>query len=256
MRTLRGPDGCPWDRTQTLESLRPFVLEEAYEVLDAIERGDAASLCGEIGDLVFEGVFLAQLSEESGDFDIADSLQDIIDKLIRRHPHVFGEPDASADGPSITTPSQVKEQWERVKADERARSGNRTGLLAGVPRALPALIRAFEIGSRVASVGFDWDRADQVLEKLEEEVAELRHAVRDEGLARTEEEMGDLLFSVANLSRKLGVEPEAALRRANDKFTARFEAIERRFDAAGRSIHDASAEEMEREWQAVKAQTA
>lgn len=256
MRTLRGPAGCPWDRTQTLESLRPFVLEEAYEVLDAIDRGDAASLRGEIGDLVFEGVFLAQLSAESGDFDIADALQDIIDKLIRRHPHVFATSEASADGPAITTPSDVKEQWERVKADERARSGDRTGLLAGVPRALPALIRAFEIGSRVASVGFDWDRAHHVLDKLEEEVAELRHAVSEEGLARSEEEMGDLLFSIANLSRKLGIEPEAALRRANDKFTLRFEALEQHLEARGQSVHDASLEDMERAWHAIKHPTA
>ncbi len=269
MRTLRSPEGCPWDREQTLSSLRPFVLEEAYEVLDAIDRDDPEALCGEIGDLIFEGVFLAQLCHEEGQFDIADTLQAIIDKLVRRHPHVFGDeptvaPSEDADSGErgdlrgrqrkpVSTPAGVKEQWERVKAREREQSGQRQHILAGIPKTLPALLRAYEIGSRVASVGFDWQQPANVVDKIEEEVRELRDAVNDEGPDRTEEEMGDLLFAMVNLARKLGIEPEGALRRANDKFAGRFEAVELGLEARGRSIHDASLDEMEQEWARVKA---
>ena len=247
MVRLRGPQGCPWDREQTLASLRAFVLEETHEVLDAIDRGDTDALRGEIGDLIFEGVFLAQVCADAGQFTVADSLRAISAKLIRRHPHIF-----DPSGRPLDTPSAVHQQWEQIKAREQSDAGTRRAVLAGVPRALPSLLRAYEIGTRVAAVGFDWARTTEVVDKIEEEVAELRVAVASEGAARSEEEMGDLLFSIANLSRKLGIDPESALRKANEKFTARFTALEENLHAQGRSVHDASLEEMEREWSRVK----
>jgi MazG family protein len=248
MARLRGPDGCPWDREQTIESLRGFVLEETYEVLDAIDRGDHEALRGEIGDLLFEGVFLAQIESDEGRFTVVESLQAITEKLIRRHPHIFG-----AAGSNVKTPTQVVEQWEQIKAREQKEAGEpRRSILRGVPTSMPALLRAHEIGTRVAAVGFDWARTTDVVDKIEEEVAELRRAVDGEGQARAEEEMGDLLFSIANLARKLGIEPESALRKANEKFSARFEAVERAFAARGESVHDATLEQMEKEWGLAK----
>jgi len=247
MARLRGPQGCPWDRQQTLESLRAFLLEETHEVLDAIDRGDAAALRGEIGDLVFEGVFLAQIAADEGRFTIADSLGAITAKLIRRHPHIF-----DPEGRPLQTPGEVHQQWEQIKAQEQADAGERRSVLRGLAKSLPALLRAYEIGTRAAAVGFDWARASDVVDKIEEEVAELRAAVAAEGPARREEEMGDLLFAIANLSRKLGIDPESALRKANDKFTRRFEALEDRLHAQGRSVHEATLDEMEREWLEVK----
>lgn len=256
MRALRAPGGCPWDREQTLASLRPFVLEETYEVLEAIETGSAASLREELGDYLYEAVFLAQISEESGGFAIADAIDAICDKLVRRHPHVF----ARQQGDAPITTHQVIERWETMKARERAEEGRdparpRT-TLSGVPKTLPALLRAYEISARAAAVGFDWARAQDVLDKIDEEVAEVRHEVESGAtgdLSRAEEEMGDLLFAIANLSRKLGVEPEAALRRANEKFTRRFDTLEAAFAARGRALSDATLQEMEDEWQRQKA---
>src|SRR3954470_13298750 len=247
MARLRGPQGCPWDREQTLESLRAFLLEETHEVLDAIDRGDHEALRGEIGDLIFEGVFLAQVCADEGRFTVADSLRAITAKLIRRHPHIF-----DPAGRPLDTPGEVHQQWEQIKAREQADAGERRSVLRGLPASLPSLLRAYEIGTRVAAVGFDWAKAEDVVDKIEEEVAELRRAMASEGRARSEEEMGDLLFAIANLARKLGIDPESALRKANDKFTRRFEAVENRLHARNRSVHDASLEEMEREWQAVK----
>jgi MazG family protein len=246
MRRLRGPGGCPWDREQTLQTLRPFVLEETYEVLDAIDRGDHDDLRGEIGDLLFEGVFLAQIESDEGRFTVADSLRAITEKLIRRHPHVFGT------ASHVRTPGQVLEQWEQIKSREQRDEGRRQSVLRGMPKALPALLGAHEIGTRAAAVGFDWARPEDVVAKIEEEVGELQRAARDEGRERVEEEMGDLLFAIANLARKLGIEAESALRRANQKFTARFEKVEAAFAAEGRSVHDASLEEMEEVWQQIK----
>jgi MazG family protein len=263
---LRAPDGCPWDREQTLETLRPFVLEETYEVLEAIDLGDRDALKEEIGDLIFEGVLLAQLCAEQQTFTVADSLRSIADKLVRRHPHVFGD-DARAK-----SADEVLGKWEDAKAHERAAApdGDKPKtILGGVPRALPALLRAHEMSTRAAAVGFDWDRPADVLAKIEEEVAELREAVERSGGApaaasageagagrggwlEVEEEMGDLLFALANLSRKLGVEPEAALRRSDDKFTKRFTELERRFTARGESLRAAGLARMEDEWARIK----
>jgi MazG family protein len=255
MRTLRGPGGCPWDREQTHASLRPFVLEETYEVLEAIERGTPADLKEELGDFLFEAVFLAQISQEAGEFSIADAIDAICDKLVRRHPHVFAR-DPQAEP---LTSGQVIEKWETLKARERTAAGREPKkpktTLSGVPRTLPSLLRAYELSARAAAVGFDWARATDVLAKIEEEVAEVRREVEsgDIGhLSRAEDEMGDLLFAIANLSRKLGIEPESALRRATEKFTARFEAVERAFATAGRPLSEATLDEMEKEWQRVK----
>jgi ATP diphosphatase len=247
MARLRGPGGCPWDREQSIHSLRGFVLEETYEVLDAIDNDDHDTLRGEIGDLLFEGVFLAQIEADEGRFTVTESLREIADKLIRRHPHVF----AKTEG--VDTPRKVVEQWEQIKAREQADAGKKRALLSGIPKSMPALLRAHEIGTRAAAVGFDWARATDVVDKIEEEVAELREAVaHEEGLHRIEEEMGDLLFAIANLARKLGIEPESALRKANDKFTRRFTALEGVFQEQGRSVHDATLEQMEEVWGQVK----
>ena len=253
MRTLRSPDGCAWDREQTLASLRPFVLEEAYEVVDAIDRGDRTALCDETGDLLLEAVFVAQICAEAGDFTIADATDAVVGKLIRRHPHVFGGSDTEPDaGRRDLSPAEVKEQWERIKTRERTGTPERATLLDGIPEALPSLLRASRIGARTANVGFDWSEPGAVIDKVDEELAELRQAVESADPAHIEEELGDLLFTVANLARKLRVDPESALRAANGKFTRRFRAIEQRLAARGRSLHDATPEELEREWQAVK----
>jgi MazG family protein len=247
MRRLRGSKGCPWDREQTFASLRPFVLEETYEVLQAIDANDPDALKGEVGDLLFEGVFLAQIAADEGRFDIADSLRAISAKLIRRHPHVFGTT------AGINTAGKVLEQWEQIKSREQTAAGEQRSVLRGLPKALPSLLHAHEIGTRVAAVGFDWPKTVDVIDKIEEEVAELRRAIQDgEGRLRAEEEMGDLLFSIANLARKLSIEPESALRMANAKFTERFTALERHLEARGQSVHDATLEEMEEVWQTVK----
>ena len=252
MATLRGPGGCPWDREQTIDSLKPFVLEETYEVLEAIDRHDHAALCEELGDFVFEAVFLAQLEAEAGEFEIADSLQSIADKLVRRHPHVFRRDEGEA---ALESAGQVRTRWEEIKAQERESSEKPKTLLSGIAPALPALLRAYHIGVRAASVGFDWTTADAIVDKIQEEVDELREVVESGAASdrtRAEEEMGDLLFSIANLSRKLGIEPETALRKANDKFTRRFGALERTISASGRAMKEMSLEELETEWQRVK----
>jgi len=265
MATLRGPEGCPWDREQTLGSLRPFLLEETYEALAALDHGDMAGLREELGDLLFEIVFLARVAEEGGHFTVADAAADVGAKLVRRHPHVFG------DEPRLTKAGEVIGKWEEMKAKEAgssrsdgssgsSESKGRKTLLSGVPVTLPALLRAYEYGSRAAAVGFDWARAADVVEKIDEEAREIRELVDQVGqadqvvpVARIEEEVGDLLFAIANLSRKLGVEPEAALRRANDKFRDRFGHVEARITARGERMQDKSLDELDAEWRAVKA---
>jgi MazG family protein len=255
---LRQPDGCPWDREQTIDSLKPFVLEETYEVLEAIDRHDHAALCEELGDFVFEAVFVAQLESEAGQFTIADSLNSVADKLVRRHPHVFGREPGEA---SLDTAGQVRTRWEEIKAQERA-SQRADGtpeaaksLLSGLAPALPALLRAYHISTRAASVGFEWSGVGDVVTKMQEEVDELREVVGAPGPidhARAEEEMGDLLFTIANLSRKLGIEPETALRKANDKFTRRFGTLEQSVAASGRAMKDMTLDDLEAEWQRLK----
>ena len=221
-------------------------------MLEAIDRHDHDALREELGDFVFEAVFLAQLEAEGGHFTIADSIGSIADKLVRRHPHVFKHDDGE---PSLDSAGQVRTRWEEIKAQERGTSPTPKTLLSGIAPALPALLRAYHIGVRAASVGFDWTTPGDIVDKIQEEVDELRGVVGTEGAidqGRAEEEMGDLLFSIANLSRKLGIEPETALRKANDKFTRRFGTLEKAVAESGRAIKDMTLEEMEAEWQRAK----
>jgi ATP diphosphatase len=239
--------------------LRPFLVEETYEALDAIDRGDLDELATELGDVLFQCVFHAQLAVERGRFEIADVVERVTAKLIRRHPHVFrpdGRPLTAAERRRrAATPEAVLEQWTRVKAGEQQGAGLQARVLAGIPRALPALTRAHTIGARVATVGFDWPAAADVIDKIEEEVRELRAALRN-GRAQTVEEMGDLLFSLANLSRKLGVHAEEALAKANDKFTNRFGRLETHLERSGRNVHTVTPPELEAAWAIVKAREA
>src|SRR5690348_14567790 len=252
MRTLRSEHGCAWDKQQTLLSLRPFVLQETYELLDALDRGDHEALKHELGDFLFEAVFLAQICEEEGRFSIADSIQSIADKLIRRHPHIF-----DPDGKASLTPKQVKQQWEEIKSRERKDAGeSEKTVLSGVPRAMPSLLRAYELSTRAAQVGFDWAKTGDVIDKAEEEILELRDAVSNGGgkSREAEEEFGDLLFSLVNVARKLGIEPEAALRVANDKFQRRFDHLERQVVASGKKFKEHTLDELELHWQRAKQQ--
>ena len=263
MRTLRSDHGCAWDRQQTLKTLRPFVLEETYELLDALDRGDHDAMRHELGDFLFEAVFLAQICEEEGRFSIGDSIASICEKLIRRHPHIF-EPDgvpiaaSSEVGQTSLTPRQVKEQWEEIKAEERKEAGAQDKtVLSGVPRSMPSLLRAYELSTRAAMVGFDWVTTDDVIDKVEEETRELREAVANGGgkSPEAEEEFGDLLFALVNVARKLGIEPEAALRIANDKFQRRFDDVERQVTGRGEKLRDQTLEKLEEHWQRAKATT-
>ena len=253
MAVLRSPHGCPWDREQTIDSLKPFVLEETYEVLEAIDRHDHAALREELGDFLFEAVFLAQLESEHGHFTIADSLTSIADKLVRRHPHVFAR---TAGDEAIDSADKVVTRWEEIKAKERGGSAKKKTLLSGIPVTLPALLRAYEIGIRAKSVGFDWEKTSDVVDKIQEEVDELREVVATPGggidRERAEEEMGDLLFTIAHLSRQLGIEPETALRKANDKFTKRFESMESAIETSGQKMSSMSLDDLEVEWQKAK----
>ena len=250
MRTLRSTDGCPWDREQTLASLRPFLLEETYEVIDAINRNDTQDLRNELGDLVFEVIFLAQICNENNQFTISDALNSAATKLIHRHPHVFSQGD-TPHAKTITA-TEVKRRWEEIKATEQEAAGNTPSLLGGIPPTMPALLRAYRIGKRTATVGFDWVQAAEVLEKTREELAELESAVGDNVSDKIEEELGDLLFTVANLARHLNIEPEGALNRANVKFSKSFSALEKHFHSCGRALRDVSADEMERQWIKIK----
>jgi tetrapyrrole methylase family protein/MazG family protein len=249
---LRAPGGCPWDREQTIDSLKPFVLEETYEVLETIDHHDHAALREELCDFLYQAVFLAQLEQEAGHFAIADSVRSAADKLVRRHPHVF----ATGEGePPLESAGQVRARWEEIKAQERGTQSKPQTMLGGIPATLPALLRAYHIGIRAASVGFDWTAARGVVDKIQEEVDELRDVV--EGAQpidreRAEEELGDVLFSIANLSRRLAIEPETALRKANDKFTRRFEMMDRSVASSGRRMRDLTLEELEHEWQRAK----
>ena len=254
MAALRAPDGCPWDREQTIDTLKKYVLEETYELLDAIDAHDHDALREELGDFLFEAVFVAQLEQEAGHFTIADSVKAVADKLVRRHPHVFAR---AADEAPLETANQVRVRWEEVKAQERGGQQKPKTLLSGIPAALPALLRAYQIGARAYSVGFDWDKPADVIEKIREEVEEVAEVVASNAPLdqdRAEEEMGDLLFSMAHLSRRLGIEPEAALRKANDKFTRRFTAMETRIAARSRTMTEMSLDELEAEWQISKAE--
>ena len=249
MAALRHPEtGCPWDKMQTFGSIAPYTIEEAYEVAEAIARRDFAALPDELGDLLFQVVYHARLAEEEDRFGFAEIARAIADKMVRRHPHVFGDA-ASRDAAAQTGAWEAQKRAERVG---RTETGTLAGTLDGIPTALPALTRAAKLTSRAARVGFDWPDAAGVLDKLEEEARELRAELADADPLRLADEVGDLLFVLANLARKLHLDPEACLRQANDKFTRRFEGIEQRLAALGKSPADASLAEMEALWIAVK----
>jgi ATP diphosphatase len=257
MARLRAADGCPWDREQSFASIAPYTIEEAYEVADAIERGDMPHLKDELGDLLFQVVFHAQIASEAQHFDFEAVAAAICDKLVRRHPHVFG-----AGGP--VTPAEQSIAWEEIKARERgAAAGTQTSHLDGVPQTLPALMRAFKLSKRAARVGFDFEHASQTADKVAEELAEVREAAEQSArangahappIATAEifEEIGDLLFAAANLARKLDVDAEAALRAANAKFERRFRGMESLAGQRGKIFSELNLEAQEKLWQEVK----
>lgn len=242
MARLRAPGGCPWDREQNFDTIKPYLLEEAYEVFDAIDQRDWPGLAEELGDLMLQAVFFAQMASEEGKFRIDDSLDAISEKLIRRHPHVFG------DGAAKTS-DDVKRRWDEIKADEKKEKGKpQQGRLDSVPRNLPALVEAQQISSKAAAVGFDWENAGQVLEKLDEELQELAGARENGTSAEIEGEVGDLFFVLVNLARLLKVDPEQALRKTNAKFRKRFAHVEKHAALPGATL-----EQMETLWQEAKA---
>ena len=246
MARLRAPGGCPWDREQTFDSIKPHTLEETYEVLDAIDRRDWPDLAEELGDYILQAVFYAQMATAQEFFTIEDALDAINRKLLRRHPHIFGEESAATAG-------DVKRIWSEVKAAEKAEQGReRESLLDGVPRILPALVEAQQITSRAAQVGFDWENPEQVLEKLQEEASEFTEARRGGSPAALENELGDMLFTLVNLARFVKLDPEQALRATNAKFRRRFGYIERKLAERGKKPADATLEEMEALWQEAK----
>jgi tetrapyrrole methylase family protein / MazG family protein len=242
MERLRAPGGCPWDRAQSRQDLKPYLVEETYEVLDAIEEGSPQKLAEELGDLLLQVVFHAEIAAEEGAFTIEDVCRGINEKLVRRHPHVFGE--VKAD-----TPEQVLVNWEAIKKDEK---GAEASVLAGVPNVLPALLKAYRLQQKAARVGFDWEERRQVEEKVQEEWSELNEAVAAGEKDHVREELGDFLFALVNLSRFLDLDPEDALQSANAKFMRRFKALEAQAARQGRDIHGMSLAEMDELWELVK----
>ncbi len=244
---LRAPGGCPWDREQTHESVKPMTIEEAYEVAHAIDEKDDDELAGELGDLLLQVVFHANIAQERGAFDLVRIIERVSEKMVRRHPHVFGQDEAATSG-------DVLRSWEAIKAREReARGKEDASMLDSVHKALPATMEAFQITTKVSRVGFDWKDAGDALAKLDEETAELREAIATSaGHDRTAEEIGDLLFVAVNVARLSGVDPESALKAANRKFRRRFRYIEEKLREAGRKPADSNLEEMDRLWEAAK----
>ncbi|MFN3321252.1 MAG: nucleoside triphosphate pyrophosphohydrolase [Allorhizobium sp.] len=257
MAALRQPEtGCPWDIVQTFETIKPYTIEEAYEVADAIERKDPDDLCEELGDLLLQVVFHARIAEEAGQFNFGDVVEAITRKMIRRHPHVFARSDAD-------TPEAVKAQWDAIKQQEKAERLARrfargsaedpdTGYLGSVQRSFPALTEALKLQERAAKVGFDWSEAAPILDKIEEEIGELREALAENKPDKVKDELGDLIFALVNIGRHVGAEPEQALRGTNTKFRNRFNYIETSLQASGETLVDASLERMEELWQAAK----
>ncbi len=258
MAALRNPEtGCPWDIVQTFETIKPYTIEEAYEVSDAIERNDMDDLCDELGDLLLQVVFHARMAEEAGDFAFGDVVEAITRKMIRRHPHVFARSDAD-------TPDAVKIQWDAIKqAEKRERAERRaargisedfkSGFLGSVQRSFPALTEALKLQERAAKVGFDWSSPEPILDKIEEEIGELREALKSGDRAKVSDELGDLIFAVVNIGRHVKADPEQSLRGTNTKFRRRFGHIETTLEAEGETLEAATLERMEDLWQAAKA---
>lgn len=253
---LRAPDGCPWDREQTHASLRTYLIEEAYEVLEALESGDDAKFAEEMGDLLLQIVFHAQIAKEEGRFTVADVIREVHDKMVRRHPHVFGQKRAK-------DAAEVLKNWEQLKKEERKAAEEKKGksegaktnaasLMDGVSKALPAALEGLQLTRRAARIGFDWENVEGVLDKMGEETGELRRTLDAKDAVRTEEEMGDLLFATVNVARFLHIDPELALKKANAKFAARFRWMEEIAAGSGRVLADVPREEMEELWEAAK----
>ncbi len=247
MAQLRDPKaGCPWDLAQDFASIAPCTIEEAYEVADAIEREQWAEVPDEVGDLLFQVVFYAQLGSEAGSFDFPEVVERIIDKLERRHPHIFGDQ-------HFDDPQAVAENWERIKASERSKKGEQdTSILAGIARGLPEFTRCLKLQKRAARIGFEWPDIASVLVKLDEEVAELKEAIDHDDYDATEDELGDVLLVLTNVARQQGIDPAQALRRANEKFERRFRAMESTAQAEGRALADMDLDAQEALWQSVK----
>ncbi len=242
MSALRGEKGCPWDKEQTMESLKPFIVEEAYEVLEAIDEKDPEDVKEELGDLLFQIVFQCQIAKEKGDFDMADVIEKIGRKMIARHPHVFGDAD-------YKTSAEVLVHWEAQKKRE---GKQRESLLEGVPKTLPSLLRAHRLQDRAARVGFDWDKIGDVMKKLDEEIGEFKEAMEKKNEDAIEEELGDVLFMLVNISRFIGVNPEDALRKTISKFISRFRYIEMAAADSGRTLSDMTLAEMDALWDEAK----
>jgi len=244
MRKLLGPGGCPWDRQQTPDTVRAHLLEETYEVLAGLDERNPASVREELGDVLYQVVFLSALFEKDGAFDAAGVISGIADKLVRRHPWVFGDA-------SVSSPDDAIRNWEKLKGDER-QGKKKDSVLDGIPPELPALLKAHRLASKAARVGFDWPDADAVLRKLDEEMGEFREVVRAGDTRRVEDELGDILFTLANVARKLDIDPESALRRTNEKFVRRFKYVEKTLRAQGKAPETATLDEMEALWQEAK----
>ena len=246
MARLRAPDGCPWDREQTFDSIKPYLLEETYEVLDSIDARDWNGLADELGDLILQAVFFAQMASEEGKFTIRESLDAINEKLVRRHPHIFADGDAK-------TADEVKARWDEIKDGEKLAQGKpKQGLLESISRSQPAAVEATHLTKKAATVGFDWDTSEQVIEKLHEELNEIAEARANGTPEELEGEVGDLLFVVVNLARFLKVDAEQALRKTNAKFRRRFAHVERGIAASGKTMQAATLDEMEALWQDAK----
>ena len=248
VQTLRGPEGCPWDRRQTVSSVKMYLLEECYEVLDAIEKGDSGEECSELGDLLFMIVFLTQISFEKGEFDILGVIENIIKKMKTRHPHVFG--DVQVNGPD-----EVSSNWQKIKIQEKGDIKKKASFLGEVPLCLPALLRAHRLSDRASKAGFDWNSKDDIWEKVQEEYNELSTSIGRNKKEEVEEELGDLIFSLVNLARHWGLNSENVLIEANRKFLKRFELMEKRLGDSGIGLDNASPEEMNRVWNKIKAKT-
>ena len=245
MDILRGPQGCPWDREQTRETLKPLLVEEAYEVLEALDGSDSEELCDELGDLLFQVIFHSCISKEKGEFDVNDVCRRSYEKMVGRHPHVFGEE-------SYENSQELLRNWEGIKAAEKEAAGRpvtRESLLDGIPKELPSLYFAYQVSSKAARVGFDWSNIEDIREKLLEEFEELRSALEEGDEEKAKDEMGDLLFSAVNMARHLQIDPETALNRANRKFSTRFKAMEEFFSGQGKNLQEVDAQEMEAFWQ-------
>jgi tetrapyrrole methylase family protein/MazG family protein len=247
IKKLRGPGGCPWDREQTLDSLKAGLIEEAYEVIDAIESGNCSSLEEELGDLLLQIVFQSQICAENGHFEFSDVATAIADKLERRHPHVFGEVEVSGT-------SEVLKNWDAIKKTEKQQGDQPASIVSGIPKHLPALQKAHQIQKRAARAGFDWEHIDDVFDKLHEEISEVKEAISRNHETDIRDELGDLLFSVVNVSRFLGHNPEELLNHNIKKFVRRFQAVEKKVHAAGRDFKDCTLEELDLFWNEVKAE--